>query len=403
MILTRTLRGHASFGREKTLSEIRQALHTEFETTDYRIHNLFEVRSIRDFLHCAGDCVLGLLVGRPVPMQSALYSCASEITRLLDALRVGEYNVIYVDSVRCQLLIRKIRKWLPGTRLIADFDDLMSRRTEQYRRQQIPLSLGFLEKLFPASVQRIIAGPLSGLLTKYEAATLRHAEFEIAGSADAIVLVSSAECAVLQQDAAPKPRARIYAAPPPAPPCREAVAIEAPYRFVFIGSDQLVQNRLSIDYLVKLWESMRPTSHLHIYGKQTRKPEKINSVHWHGFVTNLEEVYANGSVLALPAIMAGGIKTKIAEAWSFGCPVLGNPVAFEGLDILNYPLAVPLDCWGDYILHPESHSEAWTLAAQLGNEFARTCLSPERYAAIWKNIVAPAYEQGYPAETTQSK
>jgi len=49
----------------------------------------------------------------------------------------------------------------------------------------------------------------------------------------------------------------------------------------------------------------------------------------------------------------GGIKTKIVEAWSFGCPVLGNLEAFEGLTDLGYPLALPLDGWGAWLAAPE--------------------------------------------------
>jgi glycosyltransferase involved in cell wall biosynthesis len=406
LVLTRDLREGAVFGREKTLSDIRLALHSNFDSTDFRVHNLLELRKLSDFTLGISQWLFSLATGRPIPLQVALYSSSSEIRRLLGEIRTGEYNVIYLDSVRCQLLARRLLKVMPSVRLIVDFDDLMSRRAVEHVRQRIPMSLGFLRQLFPAALQRIITGPLSRLLTSYEAYSLRRAELEIASAADAIVLVSSVERTILLRTMTNIRHAQIHALPPPVRISRDAVPVAAPYRFVFIGSDQLVQNRLSIDHLLDTWRQLKPDSELHIYGKQTRTPMTLPNVHWHGFVKDLEDVYTNGSIMALPVIMAGGIKSKVAEAWSYGCPVLGNPPAFEGIDIVDYPLTIPLHLWEQHIMDPAAFAATWSLAARHGNEFARTALSPKRYTDAWRDVIestlkSSAYSQGTLSSQTQ--
>jgi hypothetical protein len=91
----------------------------------------------------------------------------------------------------------------------------------------------------------------------------------------------------------------------------------------------------------------------------------------------------------VPALLPGGIKTKVIEGWSYGCPVLGNACALEGLQLSEYPLSVPEEAWDSYILHPEEHAEHWALAARQGNKFVRETLSREGYALTWQQIVSP--------------
>ncbi len=389
LVLTRPLSENPGFGRERTLSEIRKALHSQFDARDFRLQHLFETRKVGDFVYFAWQWLRGVLSGRPIPLQTLLYSCRSEARRLLAFLENGEFDVIYLDSVRCQLLIRAIRNAMPDVRIVSDFDDLMSRRAAEYARQRIPLSLGFLQSFFHRTIQRVIASRLSAVFSRYEAFSLVQAEREIARSVDAITLVSSAECALLGREVGTSGRATIHAVPPPATPTRSFAAFAGPYRFVFIGSDMMVQNRLSIDILLGIWNALKPSTPLHIYGRQVRELRALHNVYWHGFVQHVEDVYVDGSILALPAVMAGGIKTKVIETWSYACPVIGNTLAFEGLEIPGYPLVLPLDQWQSHIVRPEAHALAWATAARMGNQFTHDHLSQQRYADSWRAIMNP--------------
>jgi len=375
------------------LREIRKALDESFEVTPLRLHSLVETRRIRDLFTAGARLLLGWLVGRPLPLQTILYSGAHEIGTVTDTLAAGQFDAVYLDTVRCQLLMRKIRRRLPTTRLVIDMDDLMSRRMEQFASRRIPLSLGFLRHRFPKPLQWLAQSPLSRLVARYEATALRAAELEVAKSADAIVLVSSAERDMLRHALAPQTRQSVHAATPPAPTCRNVAPLEEPLRFTFIGTDRLAQNRLAIDFLLRLWGELKPSAGLHIYGRQERAPARVDGVTWHGLVDDVAVTYTGGSILLLPCLLPGGIKTKVIEAWSFGCPVLGNPLAFEGIEIPGYPAALPETEWAKYILHPGEYRSLWMSAAQLGNSYVRGALSQERYGAQWRGIVAPSMPQ----------
>jgi hypothetical protein len=105
-------------------------------------------------------------------------------------------------------------------------------------------------------------------------------------------------------------------------------------------------------------------------------------------VEDLNEVYAPGSVLLVPAVLPGGIKTKVLEAFSFGCAVLGNPFAFEGLDIPNYPLHLPEEDWAPYLTAPDAHAATIERAAEVGRGFVAVTGSRARYAEAWETILA---------------
>jgi hypothetical protein len=93
--------------------------------------------------------------------------------------------------------------------------------------------------------------------------------------------------------------------------------------------------------------------------------------------------------LLLPVVLAGGIKTKVIEAWAFGCPVLGNRLAFEGLDVADYPLICQESGWTRYLLDPAAYAEEWNSAARIGNAFVRSALSREHYGDQWRSLMIP--------------
>jgi glycosyltransferase involved in cell wall biosynthesis len=371
------------------MREIRTALEAQFEVSIFRLHNLLETRAVLDLTGAATQWSRSLLRGRPLPLQTVLYSGTKEIRSLVKALRAGEFQAIYVDSVRSQILIRMLRAELPNARIVVDFDDLMSRRMQLLSEGRITLSLGFLQHSVPRALRWSIEGPLSRLLVRYEASALAHAEQELAKSVQAVVLVSSAERDLFRHRLASELRDSVHALPPPAASYRQATRVSAPYRFVFIGSDRLAQNRLSIDLLLQLWRQLSPATELHLYGRQQRHDQVLPNVHWHGFVEDASEAYASGSILLLPVVLAGGIKTKVIEAWSFGCPVLGNRLAFEGLDVTDYPLICQESGWGRYLLDPAAHAEEWNSAAQIGNAFVRSALSREHFGIKWRSLMIP--------------
>jgi glycosyltransferase involved in cell wall biosynthesis len=386
LVVTRSLDGNASSGRERTLQQIRLALDADFELTVIRVHNVFETRRPSDLVGASAAWVRSVAQGKPLPLQTVLYAGSHEIDRVVETLRGGKFAAIYIDSVRSQVLLRRLLAALPQARVIVDFDDLMSRRMQEYASMKLVPSLGFLAQLIPKPLRWSIQGPLAQMVVRYETAALHRSEKQIADVADAIVLVSAAERDLFRDQLSPALRERIHAVPPPAASAPQP-HVPGPYRFVFIGSDKLVQNRLSIDFLLELWQRLSPATELHIFGRQERPNQPIKNVIWRGFVEDVSETYTPGSILLLPAIMPGGIKTKVIEAWSYGCPVLGNYLAFEGLNLPDYPLLRPQEEWASYVLDPAAHAEEWVAGAHAGHVVLSTTLSRDHFRAIWRDLM----------------
>ena len=386
IVLTRDISGSESAGRVKTLRNICTALDASFQTSYFRLRNLVEIGKPLQYITALVRTLLSVVQLKPLPLQSVLHSGSRNISQLASELCSGSYDAIYLDSVRSQLLLRKLRRRLKTSCIIVDLDDLMSRRMDLIISGRQSVSLGYLRASIPLAVQRLIEGPLSRTLARYESVALRHAEQEMSLAAASVILVSAVERDLLKQRLPDVQKGAVHALPPPAPAIQRPILTE-PFRFIFIGSDALLQNRLSIDFLIKLWAELTPAPSLHIYGRQERRLPELTNVTWHGYIDDLHDAYTTDTIMVLPVLLPGGIKTKAIEAWSFGRPVLGNVFAFEGLGIEHYPLEVPFDQWRSYILSPQCHSPEWLLAANIGHAFVQDELSPEKYTLSWRNTI----------------
>lgn len=389
MVVTRSMVEDSSISRVRIMRSIQEIFEENFDTKVFRIYNLIDSRRVLDWVGMIWSSFLSLISLRPIPLQCVLFSARSEISRLVSEISAGQYDIVYLDSVRNLQLLRALRKIRRRIRVVVDFDDLMSRRMEMLADNGWPISLGYLQNKVPRRIQGAIEGVLSGVIARYEARSLRDIELEICRRANVVVLVSPVECELLRGRLVSGAGADLRSVIPSRAVITSEIRLRSPYRFVFIGSDVHGQNRLSIEYLVELWRRLRPDAVLHIYGRQKTPPPKVHNIQWHGYVEDLRDVYSDDSIALLPALRAGGIKTKMIEAWAFGRPVLANPMAFEGLSVQGYPLMVPELNWDSFILAPGVHREVWITAADLGNSFVRRELSVERYTEQWLEIMRP--------------
>lgn len=373
-------------GRTAILVPVIRALRRHHQLDILPLRSVMQIRRPRDVAGAVLAWGKSLLRGRPLPLQCLLYASAAEAERLAIRIRDGNYDVVYLDTVRCQILLRALRRLAPDIHVVADFDDLMSRRAAFLARHGMPFLSGHVGPQMPSWLRWLIEVPLARLITAYEAATLPAAENEVVRSSDVTVLLSPVERRMLET----RSGARVLSIPP-------AVPLEAPawrrteaLRFVFIGSDRQLQNRTAIDALLEGWRRLAPATELHIYGRQGRPAPSVPGVVWHGFVDDLAEVYQPGSIALVPATVAGGIKTKVAEAWAWGCPVLGNEIALEGLEIGGYPLMLPVGQWDPLLTDPVAHFALWARAARQGSDFVRDSLAPQISERAWDRVVMPA-------------
>ena len=105
-----------------------------------------------------------------------------------------------------------------------------------------------------------------------------------------------------------------------------------------------------------MWQRLAPPAELVIVGRLQRTYPSVRNVTYAGFVADLRDVYTADSVLLTPAFAAGGVKTKVVEAFAYGCPVLGNHATFDGLPLpKSYPLRLPLRALDEVVAQPERH------------------------------------------------
>jgi glycosyltransferase involved in cell wall biosynthesis len=254
--------------------------------------------------------------------------------RRLEALIEREKpTAIYFDTVRCFTFIRRIARRFPEIALICDFDDLMSRRMYLVRSLSEKLSIGYMDRWMGRWMKQVLESQrLSNMILEHEAAALARIESEIGQLVDGVVMLSSVDADAFRGDVGASSPCDIDAIPPPFI-ARRPIDLEMDgLRFVFVGSDRLLQNRLSIAMLLRIWKEHKISYPLHIYGHQSRSKVQSVNVFWPGFAEDLDDVYTRNSILVAPAVIGGGIKTKMLEALAFGTIPLGNRLSFEGIE-----------------------------------------------------------------------
>jgi glycosyltransferase involved in cell wall biosynthesis len=371
---------------------IREIVRTLGETQDIallRLRSITEIGRIGAILGAAVTWIVSLIRLSPLPLQCVLYAAPSECREIAKRIRDFEADCVYLDTVRCQVLLRRLRRSLPHLHVVTDFDDLMSHRAAYLRRNRLPFAPGHVAKHFPPWLRYLVEAPLAQAIVTYEAATLPGAENEVARASAATVLVSPVDRDRLRRRPTLAGHDTVHSILPAARIQGSAWDGVPPLRFVFIGSDFYLQNRTALDFLVRIWREQGLSTPLHVYGRQRFPRTSPPAIRWHGFVDALSEVYQPGSIALAPSLDRGGIKTKVIEAWAWGCPVLGNPAAFEGLAIKDYPLVRPEADWPALIARPEAYHGLWTAAARIGNSFVGESLLPEGFEQAWKDMMQP--------------
>jgi glycosyltransferase involved in cell wall biosynthesis len=390
MVWTRGIDGVPMVGRIKVAQGVRAAFRNAgFSVTESTLRPLTNVRSARRLAAALGRLLGAMAKGRLVPLQCLLFGDPAEARRAI-AEMPADCDLVYLDGVRCLTLLEELAR-RPELPILTDFDDLMSRRMSLLLELGHAPSTGYLKSSMPRFVERLIASPaLSRLLLRYEAASLRQVERRFAVHSDAMVLISGEDAAVLRRLA---PRAAVRAIPLAAQVRRtEGNLAVRPLRFIFVGTDALRQNQLTIDALIELWRREQIATPLVVYGEQHRAPSLPPNVSMPGYAANLDDIYDGRSILLSPSYIAGGLKTKVIEAFAYGAPVLGNRVTFEGIEIRkDYPLLVANEAeMLPLIRDPERFRDRFERAAAMGLQIVREHHDPVRVDKAWRETAVAA-------------
>jgi glycosyltransferase involved in cell wall biosynthesis len=378
-VWTRDLDVPYSAGRLKIARNIRSSLN---DAGHHPVHHVLNTVLERKNPLEIGQAVWNGVRQRS-PLQSWLFDTAHN-RRIAETIP-ADTDVVYLDGIRTIHILERLRQRLPTARLVVDFDDLMSRRTESLMEVGEGMSPGYLTDMMPQWGRKLAQTSNTGL--RYERGALRRWEMRVCELADEVVLLSPVEAAILNTRLPRSARATIRVLPPPQDTMRGPQALKAPLRFVFIGMDTLTQNRLTIEYLLDLWRRLSPPTPLHIFGRMSKPWPETPNVFFHGYVSSLEEVYDPHSILISPVLLRGGIKTKVLEAFAWGTPVVGNEGTFEGMALSHYPIKEPLEQLVIDI-RAEGRLAQLNAAARVGNEYVRRHHDPGVISAAWRTLIA---------------
>jgi glycosyltransferase involved in cell wall biosynthesis len=395
LVWTRNLDGEPMAGRLRVAHAIRSALSPCAELMSFRLPSVVTDRSIRRIVGALLALAGSWLRGQPLPIQCAIFAAGRDLRATSQSIP-DDVEAIYLDGIRCYGLLRLLRRKRPDQRIVVDFDDLMSRRMELLLAAGEPLSPGYMTQRLPPFLRRLATSSAIGrTIVLYEYLTLKALERKVLTLADTIVLLSSEDAAALDAIRALTPGARAeIATVPPSVDLADAQPMSSPVRFIFVGTDALTQNRLTIDYLLDLWRRRDIAAPLAIFGHQVRGAPLPPNVTTPGYVNSLSEIYDGHGVMLTPSFLRGGIKTKVLEAFSFGAPVIGNNQTFESMPVGDYPLRINDEADLVAILRdPEGHRTLLQSAADQGRAYVRNHHAPAVFAARWRQLMglkAPA-------------
>ncbi len=390
MVMTRDIPQDVSNGRERTLRFIRNAIGDHTEVAEFKIRSVFEEGGIGAKIGAAVRVGWSVLRGAPCALQVAMFSHPRKRTALLRVIDAFKPDVIYFDGIRLVDYAILVRHRVPGCRIVVDFDDLMSRRANILREQDFPLSAGYLEKSLPGPFVRLAnARLIRNALLGYEAYALKRQECEAIGASHAVTLVSTEDAHALRCSLTDAEAMKTHVIAPPMNallPVRHPVT---PFRFVFIGSDRQLQNRLAIEYLVALWARVRPATPLVIYGRMAGRYDPVPNVEFAGFAPTQADVYTPCSIALCPAFLRGGIKSKVLEAVSYGCVPVGNEAAFEGLGFHDDTLAMSESQLERFIVEPAAELDRVVEAAMRFAAYCEQRFSAPVFDRRWRKLIAP--------------
>lgn len=399
MVMTRDIPPEAANGRERTLRFIQEAIGGEVELNKFTIRSVFESGGFAAKCGALMRVLRGLLTGAPCALQVAMFSDHEKLSELVGVIGTFEPEVIYFDGIRLADYAVGVRGVVGPRPIIMDFDDLMSRRAKMLLDARLPLSAGYLAKFIPRRVVELAnASVLRSAVLRYEGYCLARHERETVEAAHAVTLVSTADAGELNSLVGSQGMRKIHVISPPMTAARPLARPETPLRFVFIGADSQVQNRMSIDYLLDVWKRLAPATPLVIYGRMSREYEPIENVRFAGFAPSHDDVYTRNSIAICPAFLGGGIKSKVIEAISHGCAPVGNATAFEGIGFHDESLAMTGAELERFVVDPLPRLDAVMDAAAAFLAYCEANHSVSVFTTQWRNLLAlPPTMQKQPA------
>lgn len=291
--------------------------------------------------------------------QEILFYDSGQGECFVDFVNKIKPDIVYFDTIRCASYVYILQKTNPNCKIVVDFDDMMSDRYFRYSfyAKRFGLNIGYIEKFLGSTLTSLVSKfPAAGWLLKREGTLLAQAEISVGRVADRIIFASSLEAQNFRLKMVDRPEI-VEAIPQLFVKFKNIELPMDPLRFIFVGSDSQIQNSLVIDYLCHLWVLHKPRVQLHIYGRQKRIYKQVDNIIFCGFEPDYGRIYSPNSIALVPAIIEGGVKTKVMEALAYGIPIVTNKIGVQGLPF--YDLNIGFDLSDEELIRVVNNPEIY--------------------------------------------
>ena len=320
---------------------------------NHHIINVVNLTSIFDSvgfdrLRCLLAFFLNIILYPRYPLQSLIYINKINSKRIIERYRLFKPDVIFIDGIRITSLISLLGI---KCRQVLDIDDLLSRRYAYYVKKSANLSFGiygrrleFIMTMIPLNLKRYIMRKESERISELERNTIN--------TFRNIVFSSSEEMERFKFKYNISDRPKLFSQIFPVLPKKSDItfSIEPQLNFLFIGSDMVLQNHFTLDFLVNIWNKYKISNKLYVIGKMVGNYKYNDNIIFLGYVDDLDEYYYKMDALLSPSFIEGGIKTKVLEAAKYNLPAVGNKITFEGFKLLdNYPFVIEQDNYPQFL------------------------------------------------------
>ncbi|MFE6616611.1 glycosyltransferase [Amycolatopsis sp. NPDC057786] len=180
-----------------------------------------------------------------------------------------------------------------------------------------------------------IGDPAIAVMLRRRAELYRELELALVRSADRTLVVSEAERDLLAKLV---PSAKVDVLSNVHPFSSEPTSPEGRAGAMFVGSFEHGPNRDAAFWLAgEIWPAVRrkyPSAELQLVGADPTGDIHAlagDGVVVRGWVADLEPDYAATRMALAPLRFGSGVKGKVGESLAFGVPVVGTPLAFEGM------------------------------------------------------------------------
>lgn len=281
-----------------------------------------------------------------------------------------------VAAVLCRIGVavereRLCREALPGVPVVFDTVDLNFLRVEREAQ---------------------VVGTVTG---GADPAKLREIELGMVQAADATLVVSSAEQALLAELV---PDAPVHVLPTVHAPVGELGApCAARSGLLFVGNFRHAPNadgvRWFIEEVLPRVLAVRPDVRLDVVGSHAPADliaDAPTQVRLHGWVPDLAELYGSARLSVSPLRFGAGVKGKVGEALAHGLPVVTTSVGAEGMALVDGRTALvadDADAFAAAVLRGLADDELWQRLSDAGRAHVDELFGPQRFTAALAGVL----------------